>query len=174
MFSLASASVPSTPCPLVVRGYRFQDFRSSEAREHRKAERLALDESKPLIKRDGGVVREHVQEGRSALVAKLAHEPGDEKGGVAFAAVFGADTDRANFDRSIEPDALAGHGRERAVDPDADVLAELVRARAERAGVGLFHETQHLRDVASTEHDGRETFRRRRRLSVSDHLEDRG
>src|SRR5277367_5170780 len=78
------------------------------ARQHRKAERFARGESKPLIKGNGGdVVRERVQEGHGALLAKLADEPGDEKRGVAFATMLGAHTDRADLNRSIEPHALA-------------------------------------------------------------------
>jgi hypothetical protein len=39
--------------------------------------------------------------------------------------------------------------------------------------VRLLCKAQHLRDVAWTEHDGRKTTSRRRRLCVRDHLDDR-
>jgi hypothetical protein len=48
-----------------------------------------------------------MQERRRALPAQLAHEPGDEKGGIAFAAMLGADADRADLDRFVEPRSSA-------------------------------------------------------------------
>ena len=106
-----------------------------------------------------------VQERQGAFLAQFADEPGDEKCGVAFAAMLRAHADRADLNRSIEPHALASHGGERAVDPNANILAKLMRAWAKRAGIRLLGETQHLRDVAWTEHDGRRALWGRRRLS---------
>ena len=96
---------------------------------------LRVRNQKPLVKCDGGIVGEHVQEGRRALLVKLADEPSDEKRGVAFAAILWTNADRADLNRAIEPHALASHGGERAIDPNANVLTKLVRARTKRAGL---------------------------------------
>ncbi|MFZ0600315.1 MAG: hypothetical protein WAN05_02900 [Roseiarcus sp.] len=114
-----------------------------------------------------------MQERRGALLAKLADEPQNTKRRIAFAAVVGTDTDRADLDAPIEPHALAGHGAERAADLDADILTKLMRARTEGAGVRPFRETQHLGDVARAEHDRRLDGRKRRPLRLRDHLDDR-
>jgi hypothetical protein len=114
-----------------------------------------------------------VQERRGALLAQLADEPRNEKRRIAFAALVGTDTDRADLDASIEPHALSGHGDERAVNLDADILTKLVRARTEGAGVRPLRETQHLGDVARAEHDRRLDPRKRPPLPLRDHLDDR-
>ena len=75
------------------------------------------------------------RKGIAPVPLKLADEPGDEKRGVAFAAMVSAHANRADLDAPVEPHALASHGGKRAVDPNADVVTELMRARTERAGI---------------------------------------
>jgi hypothetical protein len=67
---------------------------------------LASADSQPLVKGDCGIIRERVQEGRRALLANLAGEPAKEVGGVAPAPMLRVRTDRADLDRSIEPELV--------------------------------------------------------------------
>ena len=115
---------------------------------------MRASESTPLIKGDrGDVVGEDEQERRGALLAQLADEPGDEKRRIAFAAVIGAHTDRADLDASIEPHAVTGHGGEPAIHSNADIPAKLGGPKGR--GFVLLCETHHLGNVARTQHDRR-------------------
>src|ERR1700759_673487 len=101
-----------------------------------------------------------MQERHSALPLKLADKRGDEKRGVAFAAMLWAHANRADLDTPVEPHPLASHGGKRALDPNPDIVAELMRARTKRAGVRLLGKTQHVQDIRRTEHHWRRTLNR--------------
>jgi hypothetical protein len=114
-----------------------------------------------------------VQEGRRALLSKLVDEPSDEERGVTPAPMLGVHADRADLDASIEPHALASHGGQRAVDPNANILPKLMRARTEGAGLRPRCKVQHLGDVRRAKHDWLQIVRGQRRGLQRDHLNDR-
>ena len=106
--------------------------------------------------------------------AKLAHEPGDEKRRVPFAAMLWADADRADLDALRRAACARLPWRRARRRPRTPMYWPSSCVRGPNGPGFVCWASRSISGTSLwTEHDGRKTLGRRGRLPVRDHLDDR-